>query len=328
MKTWGEAQALLLPGSSKLTVFAQLGSRRFSRKINSADFYGIPMCFLFQMKQCQCHYLMFISMKGCVMLIFFHPLSMDTQTIFDTPTAFLLWIKPPSKNPHRKQNGFRCLNDLYNLAWEQWDVCACIAQKGPSKPMMQQTHDAMLFAPFPLLCKSKNLHYPFHFWKILNCLPMIYSCGVIKHRIWPGLGEAQFPALWFLTSETIYYLLASNYHNHLLLWILVQKRFPISFLNLKGNLILKLSWMENFHESGNKIMCMFSSCLFTRLVIIGFKMPWPAFLFSPWSIFCCCFLIHPVPKGTNAWKCLHFSLVSWKWWPTDKKNTSATIIGS
>lgn len=56
------------------------------------------------------------------------------------------------------------------------------------------------------------------------------------------------------------------------------------------------------------------------------KMPWPTILFCPWSIFCCCCLILPVPKGTNAWKCLHFSLVSWKSWPIDKKNTSATII--
>lgn len=129
----------------KLTVFAQLGSMRFSRKINRIDSYGIPMCFLFQMKQCQCHYLVFISMRDCVMLIFFHPLSMGTQTVFDTPTTFLLQIKPPSKNPHRKQNEFRCLNNLYNLAWEQWDVCSCVTQKGTSKPIMQQSHDATLF---------------------------------------------------------------------------------------------------------------------------------------------------------------------------------------
>lgn len=98
-------------------------------------------------------------MKDCVMLILFHPLSMDAQTIFDTPAIFLLWIEPPSKNPHRKQDGFRRLNNLYNLAWEQWDVSTCINQKGLSKPIMQQCS----FAPFTLLCKSKNLHYPFHF---------------------------------------------------------------------------------------------------------------------------------------------------------------------
>lgn len=148
-------KALLLPGSSKLTVFAQLGSRRFSRKINCTDFYGIPMCFMFQMKQCQCHYLMFLSMKNHVMLILFHPLSMDTLTILDTPTTFLLWIKPASKNPHRKQNGFRCLNDLYSLAWEQWNVCACITQKGPSKPIMQQTHDAAMLFLHPSPCFAK-----------------------------------------------------------------------------------------------------------------------------------------------------------------------------
>lgn len=43
--------------------------------------------------------IIFLTMKDCVMLIFFHPLSMDTQTIFDTPTTFLLWIKPPSEEP-------------------------------------------------------------------------------------------------------------------------------------------------------------------------------------------------------------------------------------
>ena len=145
----------------------------------------------------------------------------------------------------------------------------------------------------------------------------------------PHLSRRMISSSVVFTSESIYYLLASNYHNHLLLWILLQQTgFQIVSLNFRE------TSSENsgaWRTSMNQVLKPVASFFFllvhrVRCSCLLSKMPWPTILFCPQSIFCCCCLIHPVPEGTNAWKCLHFSLVSWKSWPIDKKNTSATII--
>lgn len=144
-----------------------------------------------------------------------------------------------------------------------------------------------------------------------------------------SLAEAWFPALWFLPLRVFTICLPVITTTISCFEFYYRKRFPVCFFKIERDFNLKLRWMENFHEiRGKKHLPVFSSCLFTKLGVIGFclKCPGQQFFFCPWSIFCCCCLIHPVPKGTNAWKCLHFSLVSWKSWPIDKKNTSATII--
>lgn len=143
---------------------------------------------------------------------------------------------------------------------------------------MQQTIDATLFCIFlPRFAKAR-------IWIIFSllkkelemCLPIIYSCSVIKHRIWPSLAEAWFPALWFSPLRVFTICLPVITTTISCFELYYRKRFPVCFFKLEGDFVLKLRWMQNFHESGDKTICkFFSSCLYTKLGVISFCLKCP-----------------------------------------------------
>lgn len=143
------------------------------------------------------------------------------------------------------------------LAWEQGALCTFITQKGTSKLIMQQTNDATLSCIF-LPCFAKIRICIIFFtskkrsWNV-SSNHLFMQCNQAQNLT--QLSRAWFPALWFSPLRVFTVCLPVITTTISCSEFYYRKRFPVCFFKLERDFILKLSWMENFHESDDKTIC-------------------------------------------------------------------------